>query len=161
MSIAFVALGSNLGDRLATINSAIDRLSRIGTIRSVSPIYETEPIRFLDQPPYLNAVAEIETSLRPEELLETLLQIERAHGRERTFQNAPRTLDLDLLVYDQEIIQIDKLTVPHPRLHERAFVLVPLNEIAPGLIVPGTGKSAAELLEALLPVSGVTLFPAV
>jgi 2-amino-4-hydroxy-6-hydroxymethyldihydropteridine diphosphokinase len=158
MSTAYIALGANLGNRRATIRSATERLAEIGSVRAVSSIYETDPVGFENQPSYLNAVIEIETSMRPEELLDALLAIERAHGRERTFPNAPRTLDLDLLLYGDERLDTDSLTLPHPRLHERAFVLVPLAEIAPSVIVPGADKSVSELLSDLQPVSGITQF---
>lgn len=155
MSVAYVALGANLGDRLATLRSAIARLGDAGTVRAISSAYETDPVGYEAQPAYLNAVVEIDTDLQPVELLDALLAIEREHGRVRTFANAPRTLDLDLLLFDQEVVQTSSLTLPHPRLHERAFVLVPLTEIAPDLIVPGLSATVTELLNMLKPVDGV------
>jgi 2-amino-4-hydroxy-6-hydroxymethyldihydropteridine diphosphokinase len=140
-----------------TIELAIDQLSQLGVVTRVSSIYETDPVGFADQPAYLNAVVEIETQLPPEEALAELMKIERTHGRERTFANAPRTLDLDLLLYDGEQLESSTLTLPHPRLHERAFVLVPWNEIAPDARVPGADKAVHELLDELRPITGVSV----
>ncbi|MCX2726554.1 2-amino-4-hydroxy-6-hydroxymethyldihydropteridine diphosphokinase [Thermomicrobium sp. 4228-Ro] len=147
--IAYIGLGSNLGDRRATLRAAVRRLSEHGRIVAVSSLYETEPVGFRDQPWFLNAVIALETDLDPRELLRTLLAIERSFGRERTFRNAPRTLDLDLLLYDGVVENSVGLTVPHPRLHERAFVLVPLAEIAPDEVHPLLGLPVRVLLEQL------------
>jgi 2-amino-4-hydroxy-6-hydroxymethyldihydropteridine diphosphokinase len=143
---------------MATIESALSGLSELGNVTAVSSVYETEPIGYTDQPPYLNAVAEIETTLSPEELLESLLALEANHGRVRTFPNAPRTLDLDLLLYDDERRDTPRLTLPHPRLHERAFVLVPLAEIAAGAVVPGQSATAESLLKRLGTIAGISRF---
>jgi 2-amino-4-hydroxy-6-hydroxymethyldihydropteridine diphosphokinase len=105
-----------------------------------SSLYRTAPVGYADQPEFINAVAEVETSLKPRELMAALLSLERLHGRRRSFPNAPRTLDLDLLLYENLSLSEPGLTVPHPRLPERAFVLVPLAEIAPELEIPGHGR---------------------
>jgi 2-amino-4-hydroxy-6-hydroxymethyldihydropteridine diphosphokinase len=155
MATVFIALGTNLGDRLATIRSASDDLRRLGDRVALSSIYETEPVGYADQPSFLNAVARLDTQLTPEELLAALLRIETAHSRVRTFRNAPRTLDLDLLLYDDVVLASPELTVPHPRMQERAFVLAPLAEIAPGVRHPLLDKTATAMLADLGPVQGV------
>ena len=137
---AFVALGANLGDARAALDAAFVALARLpGTARrAASSIYHTAPIDS-SGPDYLNAVVWLDTQLAPRALLGALQRIERAHGRERSYRNAPRTLDLDLLLYGDRRIATRLLTVPHPRLHERAFVLRPLAEIAPRALIPGFG----------------------
>ena len=146
---ACIGLGANLGDARATLAAAIEALRALpqSALRTVSSIWRSAPIDS-SGPDYLNAVALIETRLAPEALLEALQRIELAHGRERPYRNAPRTLDLDLLLYGDESISTPILQVPHPRLHERAFVLRPLAEVAPpGLVVAGHGR-----VEDLLPL---------
>jgi 2-amino-4-hydroxy-6-hydroxymethyldihydropteridine diphosphokinase len=132
---AYVALGANLGDAAATLRDALQRLNRTPGLRclKVSGLYRTAPID-ASGPDYLNAVAEVGTTLTAPALLVALQAIETAHGRERPYRNAPRTLDLDLLRYGDARIDSPRLTVPHPRMMERAFVLVPLAEIAPHLV---------------------------
>lgn len=152
---AYIGMGANLGDRLATLNEAIARLGAFGAVLAVSSVYETDPVGMLDQPPFLNAAAGMRTSLPPEELMAGLLQIERDLGRVRTVRNAPRTIDLDLLLYDDAVIGTPNVTVPHPGLHERAFVLVPLAGIAPDAEHPLLGVSIQELLGRLGPAEGV------
>ncbi|HWS75780.1 MAG TPA: 2-amino-4-hydroxy-6-hydroxymethyldihydropteridine diphosphokinase [Quisquiliibacterium sp.] len=135
---AWIGLGANLGDAQRAIVEAlaeIDRLDRTRLVR-VSSLYRSAPVDARG-PDFLNAVAAIETALQPEALLDELQAIERAHGRERSVRNAPRTLDLDLLAWDELSLAQPRLTIPHPRMHERAFVLAPLAEIAPGLRLPG------------------------
>jgi 2-amino-4-hydroxy-6-hydroxymethyldihydropteridine diphosphokinase len=158
MASAFIALGSNLGDRLATLQSGLDAISNLGSSVTASSVYETEPVGFLDQPRFLNAVVRLETELTPGELLDEMHRIEQDHHRVRVFKNGPRTLDLDLVLYDDLVIVRPDLTVPHPRLHERAFVLVPLAEIAPDVLIPSIGTTAIETLAALGPVSSVNRF---
>jgi len=138
----YVGLGSNLGNSVKTLKSAITALIRLSIPDSMvcSSFYRTAPIGFLDQPDFINAVCRLETPLNAGDLLQSLLQIEREHGRRRSgLTNEPRTLDLDLLLYDEQQITLDGLQVPHPRLHERAFVLYPLLEVAPDLVIPGRG----------------------
>lgn len=144
---ACIGLGANLGDARATLAAAMDALRTLpqSALHAVSSIWRSAPIDS-SGPDYLNAVALIDTRLAPHVLLEALQRIELAHGRERPYRNAPRTLDLDLLLYGDESIATRTLQLPHPRLHERAFVLRPLAEVAPGLIVPGHGR-----VEDLLP----------
>ena len=152
MARAHVALGANLGDREATIRAALADLEAAEGVRvvAVSTLRETEPVGYLDQPPFLNGAAELETSLAPGALLELLLAVERRHGRVREGVPAqgPRTLDLDLLLYASARIDEPGLRIPHPRLHERAFVLEPLAELDRSLEVPGKGEVQA-LLEGL------------
>ena len=137
MTRVFVGLGSNLGDREETIRAA---LSRLDGVVAVSHLRETDPVGFEDQPRFLNGVAALETELPPRELLDRLLEVERSLGRTREGPRfGPRTIDLDLLVYGDLELDEPGLTVPHPRLHERRFVLEPLAELAPDLVVPGRG----------------------
>ena len=142
---AYVGLGANLGDSRAALTAALDALGRLRETRLVvvSSFYRSAPVDS-SGPDYLNAVAEISTQLSPHELLADLQRIELQHGRERPYRNAPRTLDLDLLLYGNQTLRTPTLTVPHPRLHERAFVLLPLVEIAPHIPIPGL--PAVELL---------------
>ena len=149
---AYVAFGSNLGDRLATIKRALAELRGNVSIsvKQVSSIYETEPVGFLDQGPFLNGVLELETELGPQILLQALFAIENKLGRVREQHQGPRTLDLDLLFFGDLLLEERELVLPHPRLHERAFVLKPLLEIAPKLKHPGLGKSVEELCEETL-----------
>ena len=160
MAVAYVALGSNLGGRLATLRQAARRLGDLGVVEAVSPVYETDPVGYEDQPAFLNAVARLRTELEPATLLQELLAIERELGRRRSVPNAPRTLDLDLLLYDDLVLRTAELTLPHPRLHERGFVLVPLAEIAPDLIHPRLQTPVAELLNDLPVTAGVRPFGA-
>ena len=155
MATTYIGLGSNLGDRVATLRTAVQRLEILGGVNAVSSLYETGPVEYLEQPPFLNAVIALDTALAPVDLLHGLLGIERDLGRVRSFPNAPRTLDLDLLMVDNVILDIPEMTLPHPRLHERAFVLVPLAEVAPDLVHPGSGKTLPELLNSLPDQSAV------
>jgi 2-amino-4-hydroxy-6-hydroxymethyldihydropteridine diphosphokinase len=140
--IAFIGIGANLGDAQANVEDAIDRLDELpGTMLvSISSSWRTAPIDSSGAD-YINAVACIDTELAPLDLLAALQAIELAHGRERPYRNAPRTLDLDILLYEGEQIDTPALQVPHPRMHERAFVLAPLLEIAPGANIPGRGPA--------------------
>jgi 2-amino-4-hydroxy-6-hydroxymethyldihydropteridine diphosphokinase len=147
MPRAFVGLGANLGDPAAQLAAALEAIGRVPNTRMVktSSLYRTAPIGYATQPDFVNAVAQIETELAPADLLRALQAIEADAGRTRTFQNAPRTLDLDLLLYDGLTIRERGLEVPHPRMHERAFVLAPLAEIAPDIEIPGQGRASALL----------------
>jgi len=140
---AYVGLGANLDDPRRHVLAAFDALDVLPGTRVVarSSLYRTAPVGYADQPEFVNAVAAVETTLSARELLLALLAVERSEGRVRSFRNAPRTLDLDLLVYGDLILDEDGLHVPHPRMHERAFVMVPLAEIAPDLHVPGRGRA--------------------
>jgi 2-amino-4-hydroxy-6-hydroxymethyldihydropteridine diphosphokinase len=137
---AWIGLGANLGDAAATLRAAFAALAALPRTQLLarSSLYRSAPIEAAG-PEYLNAVAQIATGLGAHELLTQLQSIEQRHGRERPSRNAPRTLDLDLLLYGEEIIATPELTVPHPRLRQRAFVLVPLSEVGPDLIIPGLG----------------------
>ena len=139
-TIASSGLGANLGDAPATLHRALDALGALPDtlLIATSPIYRSAPID-AGGPDYANAVALLRTGLAPQALLAALQRIELAHGRERTHRNAPRTLDLDLLLYGNERIATPTLIVPHPRMHERAFVLKPLADVAPAIVIPGRG----------------------
>jgi 2-amino-4-hydroxy-6-hydroxymethyldihydropteridine diphosphokinase len=146
---AYVGLGSNLGDREATVHRALELLGERVRVVAVSSLRETEPWGDADQPRFVNAAAAVETELSPRGLLDTLLAVERELGRTREGRRyGPRTIDLDLLVYGDEIVAEEGLIVPHPRLHERRFALEPLVELDPGLSVPGRG-TVSQLLRHL------------
>lgn len=144
--IAYIALGANIGDREEYLRKAVQEIQKKGKVLSYSSLYETEPVGYANQGWFLNAAVGIEISLAPEELLFFLLSIERELGRIRTHRNGPRTVDLDILFFGTQVIETKNLEVPHPRLHERAFVLVPLREIAPHVIHPKTQKTVQEIL---------------
>jgi 2-amino-4-hydroxy-6-hydroxymethyldihydropteridine diphosphokinase len=156
MHTAYIGMGANLaspaGPPEATLAAAAERLASLGRIFARSSLYSTEPVGLADQPRFLNAVIALETGLAPRTLLQRLLSLEKDFGRDRSagIPNGPRTLDLDILLMDTLVIHEAHLQIPHPRLAERAFVLVPLNEIAPNSLDPRTGHSIAQLLAALL-----------
>jgi len=141
----FLALGSNLGDRKANLEKALQLLGERLSLERVSSLYETEPVGFEEQPLFLNAVCRVKTEVGPFQLLSLLKGVEVALGRAPSFANAPRLIDVDILFYGNLLIETDRLVIPHPRLEERAFVLIPLAEIAPGLIHPVSGESIADL----------------
>jgi 2-amino-4-hydroxy-6-hydroxymethyldihydropteridine diphosphokinase len=148
---AYVGLGANLGDREATLRQAVERLGEVDGLRvvGVSQLRETDPVGVVDQPRFLNGAAAIETELAPRELLDALLDVERGLGRVRDGARwGPRTVDLDLLVYADLVMDEPGLHVPHPRLHERRFALEPLADLDPSLEIPGRG-TVSELLSAL------------
>ncbi len=151
MPEAAIALGSNLGDRARTLHTATERLEALGHVTAVSSFYDTAPVGLLDQPRFLNAAVLLETSLSPVDLLQALLSIERTLGRtrENVPPKGPRTLDLDLLFYGETVLSTRDLTLPHPALHERAFVLEPLAEIAPAWVHPLFHATPLDLLAAL------------
>lgn len=156
MTEAYIALGSNLGDARAQVSAAFESLGRLPGTRLLarSALYLTPPWGVLDQPPFINAVALLDTTLAPHDLLDALLAIERAAGRVRDGQRwGPRTLDLDVLHMDGVALSDERLHLPHPRIGERAFVLLPLNDLAPALVLPGQGR-VCELL-AKLDTSGL------
>jgi 2-amino-4-hydroxy-6-hydroxymethyldihydropteridine diphosphokinase len=144
---AYVALGSNLGDPLATVQAAFAALRTLPEteLAAASSLYRSAPVGLKNQPDFINAVAALRTRLGADALLDQLFAIEARFGRQRAFHHAPRTLDLDLLLYGGETRGTARLTLPHPRMHERAFVLLPLVEIAPEAVIPGHGPAAALL----------------
>jgi 2-amino-4-hydroxy-6-hydroxymethyldihydropteridine diphosphokinase len=146
VTVAYIGLGSNLGEREGNLRAALARLAELGEVRA-SSFRETDPVGVTDQPRFLNAAAELSTFLSARELLDALLAIERDLGRDRSLEErwGPRTLDLDLLLYGEEAIDEPGLTVPHPRLAERLFVLEPLDELAPGIVLPD-GTAIGDLL---------------
>jgi 2-amino-4-hydroxy-6-hydroxymethyldihydropteridine diphosphokinase len=157
--LIYLSLGSNLGDRGANLERAIESLSDIGVrVLRRSSIYETEPVDVLEQPWFLNCVVEAETSLEPRELLHGLQAIERKLGSRKLVPRGPRIIDLDVLFYETAIIHADGMEIPHPRLPERRFVLVPVAELAPGLRHPVLRATAAELLAATQDRSAVRIW---
>jgi 2-amino-4-hydroxy-6-hydroxymethyldihydropteridine diphosphokinase len=146
---AYVALGSNLGDPLATVQAAFEALRTLpdSVLVAASPLYRSAPVGLRNQPDFINGVAALDTQLTAEVLLEELFAIEARFGRKRDFHHAPRTLDLDLLLFGCETRASPRLDLPHPRMHERAFVLLPLLDLAPGIAIPGRGP-ASELMQA-------------
>jgi len=147
MNTAYVALGANLGNPTAAVLAAFAALANLpeSRVARCSSLYRTAPVGIRSQPDFVNAVAVLETTLAPEALLDALLDIEARFGRVRRERNGPRTLDLDLLLYDDIELDLPRLTLPHPRLHLRAFVLLPLAEVAPDLAIPRRGSLAAWL----------------
>jgi 2-amino-4-hydroxy-6-hydroxymethyldihydropteridine diphosphokinase len=147
MNLAYVALGANLGDPASTVRAAFGALANLPESRVVhcSSLYRTAPVGITEQPDFINAVAALETTLAPEALLDALLDLEQRFGRVRAERNGPRTLDLDVLLYNDLEIDLPRLILPHPRLHLRAFVLQPLGEIAPKLQLPRRGPISAWL----------------
>ena len=145
----YLALGSNVGNRQKNLLEALQRLREVVDMHKISSVYETEPVGYLDQPRFLNMVCYGQTASSPDELLRCAKAIEESLGREPSFRNAPRPIDIDILLYDDRCLETEHLTIPHPRMSERAFVLVPLVEIAPTAIEAVSGKTAQELLLAV------------
>jgi 2-amino-4-hydroxy-6-hydroxymethyldihydropteridine diphosphokinase len=157
--IVYIALGTNLGDRSGNLRAAIHALAPDVTVLAESHIYETPPWGYEDQPPFLNMVVKAETDLEPGALLRHLKGLEADLGREKSIRWGPRLIDLDILFYDDRVIQSPPLVIPHPRLHERGFVLVPLADVAPEFMHPVLGKRVWELLTGV-DLSGMRPLPA-
>jgi 2-amino-4-hydroxy-6-hydroxymethyldihydropteridine diphosphokinase len=155
--IVYLALGTNLGDRLANLKQAIAALTPQMEVKSKSQVYETPPWGYEDQPKFLNQVIKAKTYLDPEALLKHLKRLEVALGRTVSFPNGPRSIDIDLLFYDDLVLNKSSLVIPHPRLHERGFVLLPLMDIAPDLVHPVNKKSVREMA-ALCNMEGIEKF---
>ncbi|MFN8593808.1 MAG: 2-amino-4-hydroxy-6-hydroxymethyldihydropteridine diphosphokinase [Thermomicrobiales bacterium] len=155
MATALIGLGANLGDREETLRRAIGEIGSLGKVTAVSSLYESEPVGYLAQPRFFNAALVLETALSPRELMAGLLRIEEHLGRTRSFPNAPRTIDLDLLIVDAVVADDPFVTLPHPRLHERAFVLGPLAEIAPEVVHPRLARTIEALRDALPAGQGI------
>jgi len=153
----YLALGSNLGDRLTNLKQAIAALTPQMEVNAKSQVYETPPWGYEDQPKFLNQVVKVETYLDPQPLLKHLKRLELALGRQESFPNGPRLIDIDILFYDDLVLNTPSLVIPHPRLHERAFVLLPLMDIDPDLVHPVSKKSVREMAE-LSNVEGITKF---
>ena len=149
LKTVYLSLGSNLGDRDANLRAAIDRLDNLGKVAAISSFYETEPVEVTDQPWFLNCAVKLETEKMPKQLLTALLDIERQMGRRRDRTKGPRVIDLDILLFGSSVIQTKGLTVPHPALHERRFVLEPLAEIAPDARHPVLKQTIRELRDAV------------
>ena len=160
MAKAYVCLGSNLGDRLQYLKRAIKKIEESDkiSIKKISSVYESEPMGYENQRWFLNLVLEVKTSLDPFLLLEHLLTIEEQMGRKREKKCGPRNIDIDLLLYHNRIVGSDRLAIPHPRMHQRRFVLIPLAQIAPRLLHPVLKKSVDELLESCEDKSAVRLY---
>ena len=159
--IVYLSLGSNVGDRAANLRAAISHLNALGEVVSISTFYETEPVENTAQPWFLNCAVKLDTERMPKQLLSALLRIELQHGRNRARQapKGPRTIDLDILLFGNSVIGTPSLTVPHPAMHQRRFVLQPLSEIAPEVRHPVLKRTIKELLNALPPGQTVNKFP--
>jgi 2-amino-4-hydroxy-6-hydroxymethyldihydropteridine diphosphokinase len=144
--VVYLGLGSNMGDRKENLDRAIDYLSQRVRVVEVSSVYDTEPVGNPEQPRFLNMVCQVKTMLKPKELLALVKGIERKMGRMPGNPNSPRPIDIDILLYGDEVVKMPELVIPHPRLTQRAFALVPLAEIAPTLVHPVTGKNIKQLL---------------
>jgi 2-amino-4-hydroxy-6-hydroxymethyldihydropteridine diphosphokinase len=149
--LVYLSLGSNVGDREAQLQEARAKLAAVGRVVAESSFYETEPVEFTQQPWFLNCVLALETSKTPQELIAAVLRIEVEMGRRRMQKKGPRTIDIDILLFDDTIVDSKELTIPHPAMHQRRFVLEPLAEIAPELLHPVLKKTIGELLDSLPP----------
>jgi 2-amino-4-hydroxy-6-hydroxymethyldihydropteridine diphosphokinase len=152
---AYLSLGSNLGDRRGNLNAALSRLQALGQLVAVSSVYETEPVELTDQPWFLNCAVKLDTEKMPKQLLGGILGLEREMGRQRGQKKGPRLIDVDILLFGTSIVETQGLTIPHPALHQRRFVLEPLAEIAPELRHPVFKRTIRELRDALPPGQAV------
>ena len=150
-TVAYLSLGSNIGDREANLRAAISRLNELGDVTAVSGLYETEPVEVVDQPWFINCAVALATDLSAEELLAGVLTIERSMGRERTRPKGPRNIDIDILLFGDAVVDSPALTIPHPGLATRQFVLAPLSEIAPEAVHPITLKSVCQMRDQIEP----------
>jgi len=153
--IVYLSLGSNVGDRAANLNAAIERLRTLAEVVAVSSFYETQPVEFTDQPWFLNCALKLGTEKMPRQLLAGILDVEQQMGRRRTQKKGPRTIDIDILLFGSSVIDTKGLTVPHPAMHDRRFVLEPLAEIAPEVRHPVFQRTIRELRDALPPGQAV------
>jgi len=151
----YLCFGSNLGEREKNLAQALTLLSQKVNLEKVSSIYETEPVGYKEQPPFLNLACQISTDLNAEKLLHLAKDIENKMGRIASFRNSPRPIDIDILFYNKQVVKTQNLTIPHPRLAERAFVLIPLAEIAPELVHPELDRSIAKLANGVKGKNGV------
>jgi 2-amino-4-hydroxy-6-hydroxymethyldihydropteridine diphosphokinase len=149
--VVYLSLGSNIGDRAANLKSAIERLGELGSVEAVSSFYETEPVEFTAQPWFLNCAVKLDTEKMPKQLLASILDLEQSMGRRRIQKKGPRIIDIDILLFGSSIIQTKGLTIPHPSMLERRFVLEPLAEIAPDVRHPRLKRTIRELRDQLQP----------
>ncbi|MGE7604824.1 2-amino-4-hydroxy-6-hydroxymethyldihydropteridine diphosphokinase [Peribacillus sp. NPDC097675] len=159
-NISYLSIGSNMGNRLETFQTTFRLLDEHAHIElvSCSSLYETDPVGYTDQDCFLNAVIKVKTDLKPEELLQTCMEIEQELGRKRDIRWGPRTLDLDILLYNHENVETEILSIPHPRMHERAFVIIPLMELEPDINLPKMNTSLSDLLDKIPDKEGVRLW---
>jgi 2-amino-4-hydroxy-6-hydroxymethyldihydropteridine diphosphokinase len=150
-NLVYLSLGSNVGDREAQLQDALAKLAAVGSVVATSSFYETEPVEFTRQPWFLNCAIALETNKTPEQLMAAILRIEEEMGRRRVQKKGPRAIDIDILLFDDTIVDSKELTIPHPAMHQRRFVLEPLAEIAPELLHPVLKKTIGELLDSLPP----------
>jgi 2-amino-4-hydroxy-6-hydroxymethyldihydropteridine diphosphokinase len=149
LKTVYLSLGSNVGDRARNLETAIAELKKVGEVTALSSFYETEPVEFTNQPWFVNCAVKLETDKMPRQLLKAILDIEQSMGRRRTQNKGPRIIDLDILLFGSSVINTADLTIPHPAMQERRFVLMPLVEIAPDVRHPGFGKTIREMLDEL------------
>ena len=150
-NLVYLSLGSNVGDRQVQLQDALAKLAAVGSVVATSSFYETEPVEFTRQPWFLNCAIALETNKTPEQLMAAILRIEEEMGRRRVQKKGPRAIDIDILLFDDTIVDSKELTIPHPAMHQRRFVLEPLAEIAPELLHPVLKKTIGELLDSLPP----------